>query len=108
MYPRSLTHIYIYIYVYSYHVQTGKNIYIYIYMYMYISVTAKIHVYVYVYIGTVPYMPNINNIWTNIGHRSGHQSGLHENEGRNSITFLYGSAVRVYLVFYKKMKSTQY
>ena len=48
---------------------------------------------------TVPDMPGINNILTTIGHRSGHPSGLDESSRRNSTTFLFGIAFRVYLVF---------
>ena len=36
-------------------------------------------------------------ILTNIGHRFGHQSGLHESSGRDSTTFLYGIAFHVYV-----------
>ena len=56
-------------------------------------------------VGTVPGMPGIHNILTNIEHRFGHQSGLDESLRRNSTTFLHGVAFRVYLKFQKIVKT---
>ena len=56
-------------------------------------------------VGTIPDMPNIHNIMTNIGHRFHHQSGLDESSGRNSITCLHGIVFRVCLKFSKIRKN---
>ena len=59
-------------------------------------------------IGTVPDMLNIHNTLTVIGHRFRHQSGLDESSGGTSTTSLHESAFRVYLMFSKIGKNTQY
>ena len=51
------------------------------------------------YVGTVPDMPNIPNILTNVGHRFGHQSSLGRVQEEAGPLCLYGVAFRVYLVF---------
>ena len=60
------------------------------------------------WVGTGSDMPNIHNISTNIGHRVGHQSGLDESSGGNSITFLYGIAFRVDSMLFQIGKNTKY
>ena len=60
------------------------------------------------FVVTVPDMPNIHDMLTNIGHRVGHQSGLDERSGRSSTTFLYGTAFRVYFMFSKIGRSSTY
>ena len=50
-------------------------------------------------VGTLPDMPNIQNLLTIIGHCFGHQSGIDESSGRSSTIFLSGIAFRVYLLF---------
>ena len=57
---------------------------------------------------TVRDTPNIFNIFINIGHRFGQQSGLYKNSRRNSTAFRHRNAFRVYLVFSKKGKNTKY
>ena len=57
---------------------------------------------------TVPYIPNIHNVFANIGHRFGQHSGLNENSGRNSTTLVCEFAFRVYLMFSKVGKNFNY
>ena len=45
------------------------------------------------------YAKLIHNIFTIVGHRVGHQSGLDESSERKSTTFLNGIVFRVYLAF---------
>ena len=43
------------------------------------------------------------NMLTIIGHRFDHQSGLDDNPGGNSTTFLNGTAIRVYFIMFSKI-----
>ena len=74
--------------------------YIYIHIYIYINICMCIYAHV---ARTIPHpdMPNIHNIFANVGHRFGHQSGLDESSGRKSTTFRLRIAFRVYLMFSK-------
>ena len=56
--------------------------------------------------GTVPYIPNIDNILAH-GHRFGHQSGLDEGARQKSAAMLNAFAFRVYVVFSKVGKNTK-
>ena len=56
---------------------------------------------------TIPAVPTLHNILTNIGHRFGHQSGLDESSRRNSTASLHEAALCVYLVFPKIGKNTK-
>ena len=109
----------------SIHVSIVVYVYIGVHIecYIHIHIHAKLHICMYGHIhiiasscflngqtdnstiGTIPNMTNIHNILTNIGHRSGHQSGLDESSGRNPTTFLYGVAFRVYFVLAKYIKT---
>ena len=92
---------YIYINIYTF-IYTYVYIYIYIYTYIYIYIYTYIPTcYMYVVRVGVPNMQNMHNMLANVGHRVGHQTGLDENSGRNSTTFLNGFAFRGYLVFSK-------
>ena len=68
----------------------------------------QVGVYAILYAGTVPSMPNISHILTNVEHRFGHQSGLGESSGRISTTCLYGIAFRVYLMFFQNGNNINY
>ena len=57
---------------------------------------------------SMPDMPNIQTILTNIGHRFVHQSGLDESSGGFTTTFRHGIAFRVYFMFSKIGKNHKY
>ena len=48
-------------------------------------------------------MPEIHNIFTILGLRFDHQSGLDDSSGRNWTSFPYGIQFRVYLMFHKQV-----
>ena len=64
--------------------------------------------YAILYVGTVPDIPNIHKILTNIGHRFVHQSGLDESPGQKSTICLHRIAFRVYLLFSRMGKNRKY
>ena len=67
-----------------------------------------IYIYTITYVGTLPDMTCIYNISTIVGHRFGHQSGVDDSSGRNSITILHGIAFHIYLMFSKIGNIRQY
>ena len=79
-------YIYIYIYIYKYTIYEYRLcIYIYVYMCVYILYYITLYHNIYnirvlphILVGTVPDIPNIFNILTNIGHRFGLQADLDE------------------------------
>ena len=50
-------------------------------------------------VGTYPDMPKLHTILSSIGHQLDHQSDLDKTSGRSSTTVLYGTVLRVCLMF---------
>ena len=69
------------------------NILVYTYIHIYIY-----YIYIYGWY-TLVSIYDVRNISTNIGHRSGHQSGLDESSGPKSTIILHGIAFHIYLRF---------